>query len=128
MPVVQGAESTGANAIAINKNKAIIVGGDFNKDSATKNNCVLIDFKTMMITQPKINPTGYRSGVCFVNNTTAICCGLNGVDISFDGGNTWKQISKEGFHVVKKAKWGNAVILAGSKGRVACCNCRTIVD
>lgn len=119
IPLVQDAESTGANAIAVHQGKAIIVGGDFNKDSATTGNCAVVDLNKMKVTLPLTNPSGYRSGVCFINHATAICCGLNGVDISFDGGNNWKQISKEGFHVVKKAKQGNSVFLAGSKGRIA---------
>jgi hypothetical protein len=47
-----------------------------------------------------------------------ITCGLNGVDYSFDDGNTWNQISHEGFNVCRKAKHGNAVFFAGGRGRI----------
>ncbi len=119
MPIIQGFESTGANAIAIYKNKAIVVAGDFAKDSITDNNCVLVDLKTMQFTKPNTTPSGYRSSVVFINKTNAIACGLNGVDISNDKGLNWKTISKEGFHVVAKSKKGNTIFLAGSKGRIA---------
>jgi hypothetical protein len=48
-----------------------------------------------------------------------LACGTSGVDISKDRGNNWELISKDGFHVVQKAKKGNTVFLAGSNGRIA---------
>ena len=47
-----------------------------------------------------------------------ISCGLNGVDISNDDGNTWKWISTESFNVCRKAKKGKSVFLAGGKGKI----------
>lgn len=119
LPIVQGLESTGANSIDVYKNNAIIVGGDFSKDSSTANNCVLVDLKTMKFSNPKTTPNGYRSCVMYLDKLTAIACGLNGVDISNDAGLNWQKISYDGFHVVKKSKKGKAVFLAGSKGRIA---------
>ncbi len=119
IPIVQGFESTGANSIDVYNNNAIIVGGDFSKDSSIANNCVLVDLKKMIFTQPKTSPTGYRSSVVYVDQNMAIACGLNGVDISNDAGLNWIKISNDGFHVVKKSKKGKALFLAGSKGRIA---------
>jgi photosystem II stability/assembly factor-like uncharacterized protein len=119
LPIIQGIQSTGANSIAINKNKAIIVGGDFTKDTATTKNCVLVDLKSMKTSPPQTAPTGYRSCVIFIDKNKAITCGLNGIDISEDAGLNWRKISNEGFHVVQKAKKGNAIFFAGSKGRIA---------
>jgi hypothetical protein len=119
LPIVQGLESTGANSIDVFNDKAIIVGGDFSKDSNTTNNCVLVDLKKMIFTQPQVPPSGYRSSVVYINQNTAVTCGLNGVDISNDAGLNWKKISNDGFHVIKKSKKGKVVFLAGSKGRIA---------
>jgi len=119
LPIVQGLESTGANSIDVYNNNAIIVGGDFSKDSSTANNCVLVDLKKMIFTQPQTSPTGYRSSVIYINQNTAVACGLNGIDISNDTGLNWRKISNDGFHVIKKSKIGKAVFLAGSKGRIA---------
>ncbi len=119
LPIVQGLESTGANSIDVYNNKAIIVGGDFSKDSNTTDNCVLVDLKKMIFTKPNTSPTGYRSSVVYINQNTAVACGLNGVDISNDAGLNWQKISNDGFHVVKKSKKGKAVFLAGSKGKIA---------
>jgi len=119
LPLIQGKESTGANSIAIkNSKKMIIVGGDFlQKDSASKNCAVSQDGGHSWF-QPKTSPAGYRSCVEYLTKNKWITCGLNGVDISDDDGMNWKNISRESFHVCRKAKKGNAVYFAGSGGRV----------
>jgi len=47
---------------------------------------------------------------------------LNGVDITRNNGKDFQKISQESFHVIKKSKKGNAVFLAGEKGKVAVFN------
>lgn len=119
IPIAKGFETTGANSLAVYKNKAIIVGGDFAKDSIATNNCVLFNTKNNQFTKPNILPNGYRSCVIFINKKTAVACGLNGVDISYDEGNNWQMISKQGFHIVAQAKKGKSIFLAGGKGKIA---------
>ena len=120
LPLTQGKESTGANSIAVNHGNGIVVGGDFSKDTIVSGNCVLINLgKELTITQPETAPHGYRSCVIYISENILITCGTSGVDISKDGGKNWELISKEGFHVVQKAKNGSAVFLAGSNGRIA---------
>jgi hypothetical protein len=55
----------------------------------------------------------------YLSKKQLISCGTTGVDYSFDGGKTWKLLTKEGFHVCRIAKKGSAVFLAGSKGKIA---------
>jgi hypothetical protein len=120
LPLVQGKESTGANSIAIYGNNAVVVGGDFTRDTATAHNCVLIRLgKVPAFTTPTTPPHGYRSCVEFIDSRKLITCGTSGVDISADGGKNWKLISKESFHVCQKARKGTAVFLAGGNGRIA---------
>jgi hypothetical protein len=119
----QGKESTGANSIAVNPrdtNQGFITGGDFSKDSIIAGNAVLIRFHPFHQQIPASPPHGYRSCVEYVSNKILVSCGTSGVDISEDGGMNWKLISKEGFHVCRKAKSGNRIFLAGSKGTIAC--------
>lgn len=119
LPLLDAKESTGANSIAIKNEKTwMVVGGDFNtKDSVLKNAAISFDAgKTW--SNPTTPPTGYRSCVEYLKKKQWITCGLNGVDITNDDGNTFTNISKEGFHVVRKAKNGNAVFLAGTGGRI----------
>ncbi len=118
MPLLQGKESTGANSVAVKnvkkKQTIIVVGGDFTtKDSTTKNCCITKDGgKTFTV--PDIAPHGYRSCVEYLQKKNWLSCGLNGVDYSNDDGKTWNWISKESFHVCKKAKKGKAVFFAGN--------------
>jgi hypothetical protein len=119
MPIIQNAETTGANSIAVKNSKTmIVVGGDFNtKDSSTKN-CVITKDGGKTFTTPTIPPHGYRSCVEFIKKKTWVTCGLNGVDISTDNGDNWQWISKESFHAVRKAKEGKAVFFSGGNGRI----------
>jgi photosystem II stability/assembly factor-like uncharacterized protein len=121
LPMLQGEESTGANSIAIHakRKNIIIVGGDFNKKDSVAGNCALSKNGGKSFYKPNTSPTGYRSCVEYIGKQKAITCGLNGVDISNDHGNNWTNIATSGFHVVRKAKEGSAVYLAGSGGRIA---------
>jgi Photosynthesis system II assembly factor YCF48 len=120
LPIVQGKETTGANSIAVYDEKnIIIVGGDFANDSARNNICVLTKNKGKSFINPATPPFGYRSCIIYITKNKLITCGINGVDVSEDGGLNWKNISSTGFHVVQKSKKGKAIFLSGSKGRVA---------
>ncbi len=126
LPLLQGKETTGANSIAVYDNNKrdggnilIVVGGDFNNPSSDSLNCFYTTNRGKTWNAPKQPPHGYRSCVEFLSRKQLITCGITGVDYSFDGGNTWKLISKEGFNVCRIAKKGAAVYLAGEKGKVA---------
>lgn len=119
LPIIQGKETTGANSIALkNKKTFIVVGGDFNTPDSTYKNCVITNDGGNTWQYPLIPPHGYRSCIEYINKQEWISCGLNGVDISKDDGNTWKWISTESFNVCRKAKNGKGVFLAGGKGNI----------
>jgi photosystem II stability/assembly factor-like uncharacterized protein len=119
IPLTHGKQSTGANSIAVNHKTMVIVGGDFTEKDKTDSNCVLTFDGGKTFQTPQKGPTGYRSCVEFLERQKWITCGLNGVDISFDNGINWKNISEESFHVCRKAKKGSSVYLAGANGRIA---------
>jgi len=125
LPMTKGKETAGANSVAVfdnykksKANKIIVVGGDFAADSLTINNCFVSNNGGKSWEKPKSPPNGYRSCVEFLNKETIVTCGLNGVDYSFDGGKDFYPISKEGFHVCRRARIGNTVYLAGSNGKI----------
>ncbi len=125
LPIIQGTGSTGANSIAVRDNKKrknsqyfVVVGGDFTNDTSAEKNCILTSDGGKTWIKPATPPHGYRSCVEFISKTTLITCGTSGIDMSSDGGMNWRLISKESFHVCRKAKEGNAVFLAG-KGKIA---------
>ncbi|RQP12645.1 MAG: oxidoreductase, partial [Parapedobacter sp.] len=61
----------------------------------------------------------YRSAVEYVGDRHLVATGTSGVDYSSDGGMTWKTISGDGYHVVRRAKKGRWILLAGAGGRIA---------
>jgi photosystem II stability/assembly factor-like uncharacterized protein len=124
LPMVSGGTSTGANSVAVwnqppRKTRIVVVGGDFQKDTATAGNCVFTTNMGKHWKTPEQPPHGYRSCVEFISYNKLITCGTSGVDISMDGGRKWKLISRESYHVCQKSKTGEAVYLAGAKGRIA---------
>jgi photosystem II stability/assembly factor-like uncharacterized protein len=123
LPLLQGIESTGANSIAILKRKKklsdlFITGGDFSAPNSDTLNAVLSNNGGKSWIAPHQSPNGYRSCVEFITKDHLISCGISGVDYSNDGGRSWKLISKEGFHVVQKAKSGSEIFLAGGSGKI----------
>jgi hypothetical protein len=119
LPILQGKETTGANSVAVkNSEIMIVVGGDFNSKDAVEKNCFITADGGKTFIAPASPPHGYRSCVEYLNKKKWISCGLNGVDVSSDEGNNWNWISKESFHVCRKAKDGKAVFLAGGDGRI----------
>jgi photosystem II stability/assembly factor-like uncharacterized protein len=119
LPLAQGKTSTGANSVAVkNINTMIVAGGDFSTREDTTGNCCITTDGGKTFTKPVTPPHGYRSCVEYLNKNTWISCGLTGVDISTDEGNNWNLVSKESFHVCRKAKKGKAVFFAGGDGRI----------
>lgn len=115
IPFIKDRETCGANAIAIKDDKSwMIVGGDYTKKDAIEPNVFFTNDAGKTFSKPVVLPRGYRSGVTYINDNSWIICGLNGVDISEDNGKTWINISNESFHVVKTAKTGSTIFLAGN--------------
>ena len=119
LPIMQGKETTGANSIAVKNSKTfIIVGGDFNNKNETEKNCVITHDGGITFTAPDTLPHGYRSCIEYLGKKNWITSGLNGVDYSTNDGKTFTWISKESYHVCRKAKKEKAVYFAGSGGKI----------
>ncbi len=94
----------------------IVVGGDFQSETSSTENCFLTFNGGTTWKAPLHGPGGYRSCVEYINQTTLVATGPTGTEYSRDGGNTWIMISPAGFNVVQKAKHGTRVFLAGNDG------------
>ncbi len=118
--LLKGQPTTGAFSLDIYNNQyGVIVGGDYAKDSLAQGNCLLVTLgDTLQVKRPQVPPQGFRSCVAYLSSRKLVCCGSSGVDLSTDGGLTWRALSKEGFNVCRKAKKGSIVYLAGSHGKV----------
>jgi photosystem II stability/assembly factor-like uncharacterized protein len=67
---------------------------------------------------PTIPPAGYRSAVERLADGRLVATGPSGTDVSDDGGATWRPITSEGFHAVRRSPAGDLVLLAGANGRI----------
>ena len=85
----------GPYAMAI-KNEAEImtVGGSYLEPNNAQNTCFYSKDGGLTWQAPKKGPSGYRS--CVIHTGKAYyACGTNGIDVSKNGGKTWKKISNE---------------------------------
>jgi photosystem II stability/assembly factor-like uncharacterized protein len=119
LPIYQGANTAGANSIALKNNMHfIVVGGDFTKPELTDKNCIITRDGGKTWIYPEKPPHGYRSCVEYVARRCWITCGINGVDITEDDGKTWNSVSTESYNVCRQARKGAAIYLAGSGGNI----------
>ncbi|WP_257669014.1 WD40/YVTN/BNR-like repeat-containing protein [Parapedobacter tibetensis] len=119
-PIVQGAPSTGIFSIAFwNGKNGVVVGGDYLQDTARELSVFLTADGGLTWNPPMVGTFGFRSAVEYIGEKTLVAAGTSGVDVSLDGGKTWKMLANDSFHVVKKAKRGEWVVLAGAAGKIA---------
>jgi len=126
--MTNGKSSQGAFSLALQSGKIIIVGGDYLNDSAGDKSFHYIDQHSF--DRFAKSPSGYRSGVEFINKhkedkkISVVTVGTRGVDFCYyqlgPSHDCWicEQVNLTSFNVVRKAKKGKAVFLAGGKGRV----------
>jgi photosystem II stability/assembly factor-like uncharacterized protein len=119
IPVLSGKSSQGAFSIALSDERnAVVVGGDYADAKSSAKNCAITSDGGFKWRSPEISPGGYRSCVEYISGKTFICTGTTGSDISFDRGKTWKNFDTVNFNVVRKAKKGKLILIAGDKGKV----------
>jgi photosystem II stability/assembly factor-like uncharacterized protein len=133
-PILQGAASTGIfTFLPLGKKRWVIAGGDYLHDSLCTANLFFTLNAGKSWEAPATTTRGYReclAGIdeiegskkkkrgCKVNTLFAV--GPEGIDISYDAGNKWAPFSDEQqFHVVKKSRSGDLIIMAGGQGKLA---------
>jgi photosystem II stability/assembly factor-like uncharacterized protein len=120
LPILQGSSSTGPFSVAfLDARQGVALGGDYRNDTLRRQNCVLTTDGGRTWSLSAVPPMGYRSCVNWTGPRQLVATGTSGTDLSSDGGRHWQLISREGFHVVQRARHGQAVYLAGSEGRIA---------
>jgi len=117
LTIQQGANGKGAFSLVKSNNTFIAIGGDYMKDSVRYKNYDEIGVNLYYEDMGSM-PFGYRSCIEKLNENSFIACGSNGVDVFNYKTKIWKNISQQNFNVVKKAKVGNTVFIAGNKGKI----------
>ncbi len=120
-PVIQEASSTGIFSFSgFREGKGVVVGGDYLRDSLTVDHVSYTHDGGKTWKKPTRPTRGYRECVEFLNDSFLISTGPTGTDISVDGGINWTPASDEkSFHVVRKARMGSLVVIAGGKGKIS---------
>ena len=124
-----GTPARGAFSFDINKNYILIVGGDFESDTAkTKQGVYNYEYSVDGLELLNAKPfyTGYRSCVSFIGSGPEfITCGPTGVEynqtemVEVNPSKGKGKISDLSFNVVRSDASGKLVVLAGSKGKIA---------
>jgi photosystem II stability/assembly factor-like uncharacterized protein len=119
-PIIQGEPAMGIFSFARRKpGHLVIVGGNYLQDSL-KTDHVFYSEDQGRSWSPPLDPTrGYRESVEYIHETILIAAGPSGVDVSYNGGMNWQPLSDEKyFHVVRLARNGSLIVIAGGKGKV----------
>lgn len=121
-PIIQGEETTGIFSIDFYDGlNGFAIGGDYTKPKNQHSNKIRTrnGGKTWDVVAQDQTP-GYRSCVQFSPNSHAkglVAVGFEGIDYSSDAGETWKQLSDEGFYTLRFVN--DSVAYAAGKGRIS---------
>ena len=105
-PIIQGESTKGIFSIDFYDNKnGFAIGGDYTKPLENISNKIITNDsgKTWKTIANNQNP-GYRSCVQYFPNSkgkSLVAVGFNGIDVSNDGGYSWKHISDEGYYTLR---------------------------
>jgi photosystem II stability/assembly factor-like uncharacterized protein len=119
-PIIQGQTMTGIFSTAFKNDKyGIIAGGNYEVDSLKKDHIFVTEDGGKTWIAPTVPTRGIREGVEFLTDKIVIATGYPGIDISYDGGKNWKPFSEEKqFAVVRKARKGSLIVIAGGSGKI----------
>lgn len=121
-PLVQGEPTTGGYSIDFYDNqRGYIIGGDYTRPEENAANKALSDDggRTWKLVGKGVEP-GYKSCVRFLpggEGQQLIATGFSGISWSVDGGQTWEQLSEEGFYSFRFVN--DSLAYAAGKGRIA---------
>lgn len=119
VPIWSGEASTGIFSLDFwDKQTGVLVGGNYTADQDNRNNILLTTNAGKSWVKPATPVGGYRSSVKYISKSVLLATGTSGTDLSTDGGQNWKTISKASFNVLAKSKSGKHIYLAGSNGNV----------
>ncbi|UZH54522.1 oxidoreductase [Salinimicrobium tongyeongense] len=121
-PLVQGKSTQGGYAIDFyDEQKGVIIGGDYTApEENTANKAVTTDGgRTWSLIANGQDP-GYKSSVRYIpggDGKEIVAVGFTGISYSKDAGESWQQLSPEGFYTIRFLN--DSVAYAAGKNRLA---------
>jgi photosystem II stability/assembly factor-like uncharacterized protein len=123
-PIRAGVAAAGIFSVAFRDAKhGVIAGGDYQQPALGGRNLAFTSDggKSWTLADSASGLTGYRSAIAFVPGTAGrmlVAVGLNGTDLSRDGGKTWMHGDATAYNSVQFAS-RTVGFAAGPKGRIA---------
>lgn len=122
LPLQSGKSYTGANGLiySAEHKKGVVVGGDFS--DAKRSDSAMVFFEIgnpIKVGQPIAAPSGYKSGVTFLDNGDLLVCGTTGVAAYDTKLKNWRQLSGQSAHAIQSDKKSRNIYLCGSNGLIA---------
>jgi photosystem II stability/assembly factor-like uncharacterized protein len=118
-PLLAGRSSAGIFSMAVRGHRVAIVGGDYRKPNETGLNVAVSNNSGTSFRTPQDNVLGHKACVKFLDDSTIIACGRTGVDLSKDGGRTWRHLTDEAYYTMDVDTDSGTVYFAGPKGAIA---------
>lgn len=116
-PIVKGSAVSGIFSIAMFDEKTgVIVGGNYEKPEE-RNDTFAMTTDGGKTWAPGARPSGYRSGVVYMDKQTVIAVGTGGADVSYDRSLPWSKLGGENLNAIA-AKGKNVIWAVGPKGNV----------
>lgn len=120
-PMKQGGQMTGAFAVSFkDEQTGLLIGGDWeDKENNYGNLSITRDGGITWNLISEGSGPGYRSSIVWdpSDSMSCVAIGSEGIDISFDEGNSWTRLSNEGFYTGRFSPGGQTLWLAGH-GRI----------
>lgn len=122
IPLIDGKPTTGGYSIDFyNEQIGAIIGGDYtNMKQNERNKAITFNGGKTWKLMSKGEDPGYKSCIQFVPNGQGkeiVAVGPTGISYSSNAGETWKEISKEGFYTLRFLN--DSVAFAGGKHRIS---------
>ena len=119
-PIRAGTPPEGIFSVAFRDSRnGVITGGDYTKPALGGRNFAHTadGGRSWTLLDSTASPQGFRSAVAYVGGRRLIAVGLNGTDVSRDGGMTWVRVDSVAYNAVQAS--GSTAFAAGPRGRVA---------
>jgi len=120
-PIKSGEASFGIYAIAeLDEKTFMVTGGCWKKPDEAFDNVAISDNSGKSWKLTKSFPSGFRSAIKYLKQSKAIItCGINGVDISEDMGETWTKTPMQEYNAIDISTNSDFIVFVGPKGKIA---------
>jgi len=114
-PVLSGGQMKGIYSLAFkNGHEGIAVGGEWNVEKPGSSRAYTTDGGHSWILGKGVD--SYCSGSCFVSDNIFLASGQSGIDLSTDGGKTWKNMDRTNLNGIAFCKDGKTGYSTGENG------------